>query len=92
VIWVQFHPSWLPVAHACAELLSGGEALTRDYPYGDVHVVDPLGEGGGDHSQADEQPACHHHQPMSEAVAQDCGEGSCEGKGQRKTFDLGFLC
>lgn len=92
MIWVRFHPSLLQAAHACTELLSGGEALTRDDPYGDVHVVDPLGEGGSNHPHADKQPACHHHQPMSEAVAQDCGEWSCEGKEQNETFDLPFLC
>lgn len=69
------------------------ETLTRDDPDGDVHVVDLLGEGGSNHSRADEQPSCHHYQPMSKAVTQDCGKGRCRGgKGQKGACECGLRC
>lgn len=45
--------------------------LTRDDTDGDVHVHNRAGEGGNDHAGADQHPPGHHHQAVTEAIAED---------------------
>ena len=64
--------------------------ITWDNPNGNVHLVDGIGEGGGDGSQADEEASDHHHWTIAEAVAQQRGQGGWgfEGGNQLKYFQL----